>query len=556
MSFIEKYDRGDWRIVEELGKGSFGSVYKIVRKELGHEYFAALKVIPVPKETSELKSLKAEGYSEASIRAYIDEKVESIMNEVRFQMEFEGTSNIVSYQDHEIQDKEDGPGKNILLRMELLKSLESLALERTLNEEDAISIGIDICRALERLAKKGMIHRDVKPENIFVSKSGDYKLGDFGIARQIERTLTAGTTTGTPNYMAPEVFRGTKYGATVDLYSLGLVMHRILNNQKMPFISVYSTNPKMSERDEALGKRMNGGQIPAPAFASPELSKVILKACEYNPENRYKTAAEMRKALETCKNPVVDVQPEAKPVYDRNGTTVASGTHRTGEDSLKPKNTASTYMLEIVVVGIGVIFFVFVFIYLFTNAKAQYNQGVNYQYGNGVEQDYAMAVNWYLKSADQGYAPAQVSLGYCYYYGFGVEIDYAEAAKWYREAADQGDVSGQANYGICYLYGEGVEQDYAEAVKWFQKSVAQGSSGGQYALGYCYQNGFGVEQDYAEAVNLYLKSAEQGFSDAQYKLGLMYRDGKGVEQNKEEANKWFRKAAEQGNEEAQRELNS
>ncbi|MDR1638161.1 MAG: hypothetical protein LBT59_00560, partial [Clostridiales bacterium] len=73
MSLIEKYDRGRWRIVEVLGKGSFGKVYKIVKEELGHEYFAALKVIPVPNESSEIASLKAEGYDEASIRGYIGE---------------------------------------------------------------------------------------------------------------------------------------------------------------------------------------------------------------------------------------------------------------------------------------------------------------------------------------------------------------------------------------------------------------------------------------------------------------------------------------------------
>jgi hypothetical protein len=102
--------------------------------------------------------------------------------------------------------------------------------------------------------------------------------------------------------MAPEVYSGKLYGATVDLYSLGLVMHRLLNNKKLPFISASSKSLSQTERDEALGKRMTGVQIPEPANASPGLSKVILKACEFNAKNRYKTASEMRVALETYKN--------------------------------------------------------------------------------------------------------------------------------------------------------------------------------------------------------------------------------------------------------------
>lgn len=71
-----------------------------------------------------------------------------------------------------------------------------------------IRLGIDICKALELCQKYNVIHRDIKPENIFVSGSGDFKLGDFGIARTIERASSGLSKKGTYNYMAPEVYRG------------------------------------------------------------------------------------------------------------------------------------------------------------------------------------------------------------------------------------------------------------------------------------------------------------------------------------------------------------
>ena len=88
-------------------------------------------------------------------------------------------------------------------------------------------MGVDICKALELYQKYNIIHRDIKPENIFVSDNGDFKLGDFGIARTIEKTMSDLSKKGTYNYMAPEVYQGGEYGFSVDLYSLGIVLYRI-----------------------------------------------------------------------------------------------------------------------------------------------------------------------------------------------------------------------------------------------------------------------------------------------------------------------------------------
>ena len=104
------------------------------------------------------------------------------------------------------------------------------------------------------------------------------------------------------------------------------------------------------------------------------------------------------------------------------------------------------------------------------DAAAQFNLGLMYDLGRGVQQDYAEAEKWYYKAAEQGYAFAQHNLGVMYDSGKGVQQDYAEAAKWYRKAAEQGDAVAQYNLGRMYALGHGVMQSGEEAVDWFYKA--------------------------------------------------------------------------------------
>ncbi|MDR1642294.1 MAG: protein kinase [Clostridiales bacterium] len=438
--------------------------------------------------------------------------------------------------------------------MELLQSLEKVSIGRAFGEDETVKIGIDICRALELLAKSGTIHRDVKPENIFLSKHGDFKLGDFGIARQIERTLTAGI----PNYTAPEVYTGKQYDATADLYSLGLVMHRMLNNKKMPFISADSTTLSQTERDTALGKRMRGEKIPPPALASPELSSVILKACDSNVENRYKTASEMRMALETYKNPVLAEQSSASAIADPEETT-STGVDKP-EYRIKPKHSHKDMcVMKVAAAVVAVIIWAIAFSlvpqirvngYIRAarrgNVEAQITLGNFYYSGINFEKDYSEAAKWYRKAAEQGNADAQNIIGARYYFGEGVDQDYAEAVKWYRRAAEKGDAAGQDNLGNRYYFGEGVERDFAEAVKWYKEAANRAYAPAQYNLGNRYLNGEGVELDYYRAEKWYRMAAEQGYAPGQNQLGLCYYNGYGIARNYSKAVKWFKKSAKQG----------
>lgn len=181
-----------------------------------------------------------------------------------------------------------------------------------------------------------------------------------------------------------------------------------------------------------------------------------------------------------------------------------------------------------------------------------YEVGENYYFGrNGVMQDYAEAVKWFCKSAEQGNAKAQCALGDCYRYGLGIEGDdytnYDEAVKWYRKSAEQGYAEAQYALGCIYSHTERtIMQDDIEAVKWFRKSAEQGNNDAQCLLGVAYAYGRGVSQDYSEAVKWYRKSADQGNTHAIINLAECYEDGKGVPQDYIGALFWYRKGAEYG----------
>ena len=180
------------------------------------------------------------------------------------------------------------------------------------------------------------------------------------------------------------------------------------------------------------------------------------------------------------------------------------------------------------------------------DAEYQFKLGVCYKNGQGVPQDYKLAVEWYQKAAEQNHASAQCHLGFCYYYGLGVPLDYKLAVKWFQKAAEQGNIDAQSELGYCYDMGLGVQQDYSQAVEWYQKAAKQGDDSAQNNLGVCYKKGQGVPQDCKLAAEWYQKAAEQGNSTAQFNLGCCYEDGQGVPQNTEMALEWFQKAADQG----------
>ena len=299
-NYYKKYEPifGKWHIVRELGEGSFGKVFEIERRDFGGTYKAALKAITIPQSQSEVKDILASGMDEQSVTSYFRGFVEEMIAEFVLMSKLKGHSNIVSYEDHDVIQHAEGIGWDIFIRMELLTPLLDYTRKSDLSRSDVIKLGIDICKALEVCRKNNIIHRDIKPQNIFISDLGDFKLGDFGIARTVEKTMGGLSKKGTYHYMAPEVFKSEPYGASVDIYSLGIVLYRFMNNNRLPFFPPFPSPIKFSDSDAALARRMKGETIPAPANADEALSQVILKACAYSPKDRYLSPSDMRRDLE------------------------------------------------------------------------------------------------------------------------------------------------------------------------------------------------------------------------------------------------------------------
>jgi eukaryotic-like serine/threonine-protein kinase len=174
----------------------------------------------------------------------------------------------------------------------------------------AIEIIADACQALNFSHQHGIIHRDVKPANIMISKAGAVKVMDFGIARALADAGNSVTQTaaviGTAQYLSPEQARGEPVDARSDVYSLGCVLFEILTGEP-PFVgdSPVAVAYQHVREDPVPPSHKHPG-------VSPELDAVVLKALAKNPDNRYQTAAEMRTDLVRVHN---GEAPEAPKVF-------------------------------------------------------------------------------------------------------------------------------------------------------------------------------------------------------------------------------------------------
>jgi uncharacterized protein len=188
------------------------------------------------------------------------------------------------------------------------------------------------------------------------------------------------------------------------------------------------------------------------------------------------------------------------------------------------------------------------------HALAQFNLGLMYHQGIGIEPDFERAMQLYALSAQQGIAQAQFNLGLMYDRGEGTLQDYREAYYWYLQAADQGDADGQYAVGTMNFYGQGRPENYAEAMRWYQDAARQGHRDAQYNLGVMHLAGLGIEANPTVALTWFEMAADNGSADAQYNAAMMYLNGQGVSRSPARARDFFEMAAEQNLRDAQTQL--
>ncbi|MDR2870613.1 MAG: sel1 repeat family protein, partial [Deferribacteraceae bacterium] len=177
--------------------------------------------------------------------------------------------------------------------------------------------------------------------------------------------------------------------------------------------------------------------------------------------------------------------------------------------------------------------------------KEEYNHGVSLYN----EQNYAEALEYWYKAAEQGNISAQCNIGVCFYEGQGVDKDLDEAIKWFQKSATNGDMVAQYSLGMC-LEEQGHSGNF---LLWYGRAATQGYCSAEYKLGIIYYTD--KHPNLAAAAEWFLKAAEHGHVAAQNNIAYLLENGEGVDKNEAEAVKWYRKAAEQGDENAREGLN-
>ena len=290
----------EWKIISLIGGGTFGTVYLAEQETGGGKVRKAVKVIDIPSDEDEILKLKDEFPSEEALRIYYKDIMQDYMEEIRIMDRLKGEPNIVSIDDYISEEKKGTIGWTIYIRMEYLKNLREYFSKENISPQDILKMGIDVCKALESCAKHHIIHLDIKPDNIFVTEDGTFKLGVFGVSQQMERTLSNGSAKGTYYYMSPEIYHGGKYGVTADIYSLGMVLYKLFNRNRDPFLNVDQQIIYYKDRDQAMMRRMRGEALPAPVDAPPVVEEVIQKATSFHQGSRYRSAKDFRQALESA----------------------------------------------------------------------------------------------------------------------------------------------------------------------------------------------------------------------------------------------------------------
>lgn len=288
-----------YTITKKLGSGGYGTVYLGVKEDLGKQYQTAIKHISMPDAEGYESVLQDYGYDKAAAQVHFEKMVEGITSEIHMLLELSKKDNrfIVAYYDHDIQKSFDPLRFDIFIRMEYLTPLSRHIRKNGITIGEVIKLGLNMCDALSLCHHSGVIHRDIKEANIFVNESGHYKLGDFGVAKAVIETSQAGSIKGTASYMAPEIYLREPYDSSVDIYSLGIVLYKLLNNQRLPFMPDAPAPFTVDDKNTAETRRLKGDQPPLPANAKNRLGEIVVKACSVKSE-RYTNAEDFKKDLQ------------------------------------------------------------------------------------------------------------------------------------------------------------------------------------------------------------------------------------------------------------------
>ncbi len=298
-----------YTVTEKINSGAFGTVYKVEKVNPSGQYVRALKHITIPTDKQYMSVLNSMGGDVSKADNYFAEMLKDIVSEIQIlnTLSEKGVDHIVRYYENDITETESPKRYDVYILMEYLTPLDDYIMENEFTVRDVLALAFDVLEGLKACHANGVWHRDIKDENIFVSDNGGYKIGDFGVSKVLKDSSKAESLKGTPNFLAPEVYLGKSgYTKSVDLYSLGIVLYRLLNYGRNPFLPKFPEQYFSQDEDTAFEKRMTGAVPDMPLLGGEKVGAVVVKAIA-NSEERYQTADDFLNALE---NAVQDIDRE------------------------------------------------------------------------------------------------------------------------------------------------------------------------------------------------------------------------------------------------------
>lgn len=308
----------DKEVEEQLYKHGDTAVYA-VRSTKSHQPYI-LKHISVPGSQKQVEALIFSGAAADADAAqeYYQQVVSDYREELELLEALSDSPNLSCFHSYEVKPKTDGVGFDVFLLAEMRMTLEEYLFQAELTHASAVNLAIDLCSALIDLRNAGLIHRAVKPSNIFLGSQGHFMLGDLGIAK-IDQLKYCSMPEGMLSpYSAPELFElMANVNETVDIYGVGLILYRIYNGNHAPF---------EDEKTSAKGAdklRITGQELPAPMFADYEMAEILCKACAFKPEERYQSPEELKEALvDYMKRNQAGDSPVIPPIVNDEETTL------------------------------------------------------------------------------------------------------------------------------------------------------------------------------------------------------------------------------------------
>jgi serine/threonine-protein kinase len=331
-----------YKILEKLGEGGMGIVYKA--EDLKLKRIVAIKFLP--------KRLSVHG--EERERFILEAQAASALNHPNICVIHEIDE--VDDESFIVMEHMDG----VTLREWIRKKAEQADGYRKLGMKEAVDLATQIAEGMEKAHEKGIIHRDVKSENIMVTSDGRAKIMDFGLAKLkgVSKLTKTGSTVGTIAYMSPEQVEGIETDQRTDIFSFGVVVYEMLSG-RLPFRAEHETAMMyeiINVEPQSLADQHNG--------IEPELNRIVMKCLEKDREERYQSMREVVVDLKRYRRDSDGRRIERKP--DVHDTPQPSGPSLSG----KPRGGSQTKWLKISLALLGAILLISLGIFMFTPKTA------------------------------------------------------------------------------------------------------------------------------------------------------------------------------------------